>query len=82
VSATFQVYEDSEGLYRFQLKAANGVVVADSHPYRTVADVRRGREALQRAAGEADVPPDDADVEVQSGIHMHFAVWPREERRP
>lgn len=72
MTAHFVVYEDSEGFFRFQLAAANGVPVADSQPYRTVSDVRNGMVAVQRAAAEAVVPDDDADVVIDTGIHMHF----------
>jgi uncharacterized protein YegP (UPF0339 family) len=76
MTAKFEVYEDNEGLYRFQLKAGNGAMVADSQAYRSIADARAGMAALQRAAAEAQVPADDGAIEVQDGIHMHFAIRP------
>lgn len=76
MTAQFDVYHDREGLYRFQLKAANGVVLADSPAHRTVAEVRSAMAALQRAAAQAVVPDNDADVDIRNGITMHFELHP------
>jgi uncharacterized protein YegP (UPF0339 family) len=72
MAAKFELTQDTEGRYRFRLKAANGEVVADSQAYRSVSDARAGMAALQRAAAEASVPDDDDAIEIQEGIHMHY----------
>lgn len=76
MTATFDVFEDDQGSFHFQLKAANGEVVADSQAYSSVSDARAGMAAVVRAAAEAQVPVDDGDVVVQTGIHLHFAKRP------
>jgi uncharacterized protein YegP (UPF0339 family) len=78
MAAKFEVFQDTEGQYRFQLKAANGEVVADSQNYQTLADVRAGIAAVQRAASEAHVPDTDAGLDIQNGIYMHYDQRPRE----
>ena len=76
MTAKFDVYEDSEGFYRFQLVAGNGVSLADGNAYRSLAAARDGMTAVKRAAAEAQVPADDAGVVVLDGIHMHFVMRP------
>jgi hypothetical protein len=76
MSARFDVHQDDDGSFRFQLMAGNGEPVAESQPYRSLADARAGMAAVQRAAAEAPVPAQDADIAVQQGIHMHFEMRP------
>jgi uncharacterized protein len=72
MAAQFEVLKDADGHYCFRLKAANGEVVAESQNYGSVSDVRAGMAAVKAAAAEATVPDDDAQLEIQEGIHMHF----------
>ncbi|MGH3974861.1 MAG: YegP family protein [Pseudonocardiaceae bacterium] len=51
--ATFEVYEDRAGKFRFRLKASTGQVVATSEAYETKAAARRGAESVQSVAYRA-----------------------------
>jgi len=51
--ATFEVYEDRSGKFRFRLRASTGQVVATSEAYETKAAARRGAESVQSAAYSA-----------------------------
>ena len=77
MAAEFELLKDA-GNYYFVLKAANGEVVAGSQEYRSIADARKGMQAVQRAAAAADVPGDDDGVVIQDGneIHMHYRKQP------
>lgn len=55
MAAKFEVYESSNGQYRFRLKAANGEIVAAGEAYSTKAGAHAGCEAVKRAAAAADV---------------------------
>lgn len=55
MGATFEVYQDKAGEYRFRLKAGNGEVVASGEGYPTLQGVRSGIDAVKRAAADADV---------------------------
>ena len=50
----FEVFESGNG-YRWRLKAGNGEVVATGEEYTTKDGAKRGCEAVQRAASEADI---------------------------
>lgn len=52
--AKFEVYESKNG-YRWRLKAGNGEVVAIGEEYTTKDGAKRGCEAVQRAASEAEI---------------------------
>ncbi|MFB6141150.1 MAG: HVO_2922 family protein [Halosimplex sp.] len=55
-SATFEVFRDSAGEWRWRLVAANGNVVADSgEGYSSKQGVERGIESVKRTASGADV---------------------------
>jgi uncharacterized protein YegP (UPF0339 family) len=72
MAAKFKLFRDAEGMYRFQLKSANGEVVAHSQTYRSVSDARSGMAAVKSAAETAEVPTEDAEVETDEFIHMHY----------
>ncbi len=76
MAAKFEVFKDADGQYCFQLKAANGEVVADSQGYRSLSDARVGMAAVQSAAAAARIPDDDGAIEIQNGIHMHYKQRP------
>lgn len=48
--ATFEVYEDRTGMFRFRLRVSTGQVAATSEAYETKAAARRGAESAQSAA--------------------------------
>jgi len=50
----FEVYETKNG-YRWRLKAGNGEVVATGEEYDSKAGAKKGCEAVQRAAADADI---------------------------
>lgn len=54
MKAKFEIFETG-GKYRFQLKAANGEVVADSQEYDSESAARKGVEAVRRAAADASI---------------------------
>lgn len=54
--AQFQVYEDSQGEYRWRLLADNNQVIATSgEGYKQRADCERGIELVKEHAAEAEV---------------------------
>ena len=55
MSAKFEIFKDPRGQFRFRLKAGNGEVVATGESYTTKAGVKRGIDAVQRAAEGAEV---------------------------
>lgn len=55
MSGKFEVYEDKSGKYRFRLKAANGLIVAEGEDYLTKEGALAGIEAVQRAAQQAQL---------------------------
>lgn len=55
MAGKFEIYEDAKQEYRFRLKASNGEVLATGESYPTLAGVRKGIEAVQRAAADATV---------------------------
>jgi len=54
-TATFEVYESKDGLYRFRLKGANGEIVASSEGYSSRENAKRGAETVKRIAPTATV---------------------------
>ena len=76
MAAKFEVFQDADGLYCFQLKAANGEVLAESQTYHSVSDVRAGMAAVRTAAAEASVPEHDGGLQIEDGIHMHYVHKP------
>jgi uncharacterized protein YegP (UPF0339 family) len=52
----FHTYQDGAGEWRWQLKAANGKIVADSgEGYDSLSNVRRAAENVKDNAGDAEV---------------------------
>jgi uncharacterized protein YegP (UPF0339 family) len=55
-TATFEVFQDNAGEWRWRLVATNGNIIADSgEGYRSKQGVKRGIESVKRSAAEADV---------------------------
>ena len=52
MAGTFEIFRDDKGEYRFRLKSRNGEIVASGESYPTKAGVRRGIQAVQRAAAD------------------------------
>lgn len=61
MAGKFELYEDKAGKFRFRLKAGNGEVVATGQGYESMASVKKGVSAVQRAAENAAV------VELEKG---------------
>ncbi len=55
MAAKFEIYTDAKGEYRFRLKAGNGEVVATGESYPTEDGVRKGIDAVKRAAADAAI---------------------------
>lgn len=54
--ATFRIFRDNAGEWRWRLVAANGNIIADSgEGYASKQGVRRGIESVKRNAPQADV---------------------------
>jgi uncharacterized protein YegP (UPF0339 family) len=55
-AATFEIYQDARGEYRWRLKSANGQVIATSgQGYKAKVDCRHGIEVVQKEAAGAKV---------------------------
>ena len=65
MAAAFEIYHDDDGLFRFELAAANGEVLAYSDGYETAEGARRGVEAVRRAVPEATVPAENGLVSMR-----------------
>lgn len=50
----FEIYESGDG-YRWRLKAGNGEIVASGEQYPTKDAAKRGCQAVQRAAVDAEI---------------------------
>jgi uncharacterized protein YegP (UPF0339 family) len=54
--ATFEIYKDKKGEFRWRLKASNGLIIATSgEGYVAKADCQHGIELLKSDAAKADV---------------------------
>ena len=51
MAGKFELYNDSNGGFRFRLKAANGEVIASSESYTTKAAAKNGIESVKANAG-------------------------------
>ncbi|MFD1684826.1 HVO_2922 family protein [Halobellus litoreus] len=61
MSATFEVYEDRSGKYRWRLVHDNGNIIADSgEGYATKQKATQGIESVKQNAPEADVVETDS----------------------
>lgn len=58
MSAKFDLYESDDGTFTFDLKAANGEVIASSQVYTSRRDAMNGIMAVREAAPIAELPPD------------------------
>jgi uncharacterized protein YegP (UPF0339 family) len=55
-TATFEVFQDNAGEWRWRLVATNGNIIADSgEGYRSKQGVKRGIESVKRSAAGADI---------------------------
>jgi hypothetical protein len=62
--ATFELYEDQEGAYRWRLVHDNGNIIADSgEGYATKQKARQGIESVRTNAGDAEIEDVDEDRE-------------------
>ena len=61
MAGTFEIYKDGRGEFRFRLKSRNGEIVASGESYPTKAHVKRGIEAVKRAAADAKIEDKTAD---------------------
>jgi uncharacterized protein YegP (UPF0339 family) len=61
MAGTFEIFRDNKGEYRFRLKGRNGEIVATGESYPTKAHVKRGIQAVQRAAADAKVEDKSGD---------------------
>ena len=58
--ATFELYEDNSGTYRWRLVHDNGNIIADSgEGYASRQKCRQGIESVKRNASDAEVVPVD-----------------------
>lgn len=56
MTATFELYQDSAGDYRWRLRHANGNIVADSgEGYASKQKAKQGIESVKDNAPEADI---------------------------
>lgn len=55
MAAKFELYVDKGGEYRFNLKAANGEVIASSEGYSSKASAINGIESVKKNAADAVV---------------------------
>ncbi len=56
MSATFELYEDKAGQYRWRLRHENGNIIADSgEGYASKQKARQGIESVRTNAPEADI---------------------------
>lgn len=54
--ATFEVFQDNAGEWRWRLVASNGHIIADSGGgYRSKQGVKRGIDSVKKQAGSANV---------------------------
>ena len=74
MAGKFEIYKDTEGEYRYRLKAANGEIVATGESYKTKAGVREGIEAVKRAAAGPRSTTRPTDRSNRPGMHRAWAV--------
>lgn len=55
MSATFEVFQDKGGEWRFNLVAPNGEVIASSEGYSSKANCMNGIESVKRYASDAEI---------------------------
>jgi hypothetical protein len=67
MGAKFEINELDDGTFTFDLKAANGEVIASSQIYQTRTDALNGIVAVKMTAADAELPPEFDDYM----LHMH-----------
>jgi uncharacterized protein YegP (UPF0339 family) len=55
MAGKFEIFKDARGEYRFDLRAANGEVIASSDGYKTRASPEKGIKSVQTNAPGATV---------------------------
>lgn len=55
MAGKFEIYQSSNGEYRFRLKAGNGEIIAVSEGYKSKASAKNGIESVQTNAPSAAV---------------------------
>ena len=55
MAAKFDVYKDSNGQFRFRLKAANGEIIATSEAYTAKSGCMNGIESVKNNAPQAEI---------------------------
>lgn len=55
MAGKFEIYQSSNGEYRFRLKAGNGEIIAVSEGYTSKASAKNGIESVKTNAGSASV---------------------------
>jgi len=65
MAAKFEITEVDDGSFTFDLKSANGEVIASGQTYRSRADALAGVMAVRDTAPVAELPPDDTLLHMQ-----------------
>ena len=68
MAAKFEIYEDSNQEWRFNLKAPNGEIIAASEGYSSKANARKGVASVRRYAGEASLFEDGNQIEPEEKL--------------
>ncbi len=55
MAGKFELYQSSNGEYRFRLKAGNGEIIATSEGYTSKASAKNGIESVKNNAPDAEV---------------------------
>lgn len=55
MAAKFEIFTDKSGQFRFNLKAANGEVIASSEGYASKASAQGGIDSVKKNAADATV---------------------------
>ena len=55
MAGKFELYKDSQGKFRFRLKAGNGEIIATGEAYESKAGALDGIESIRRNAQDATV---------------------------
>jgi uncharacterized protein YegP (UPF0339 family) len=76
VSATFEVYKDKSGAYRFRLKDDEDTLLAMSPKgFKTKTDCQKTIDAIKREAGGAVVDDPDAEKKVARKVSAAFEIY-------
>lgn len=55
MAGKFELYNDSQGKFRFRLKAGNGEIIAVGEAYESKAGAMSGIESVKKNAADANV---------------------------